>query len=181
MIFWKHNVWWLRLLGIGYVLLVIIFWAGGGSSGFALLRGAALGLLMPLTVLVGMCLNGLMPWRERDPLDVVEFPRLACLHIVHIPCRICAKPLKDQDSVVWFEKKNGWKSEMAHAECVVYIRWPDGRTTRGGVPVPTDEHGGILGVMPQGSLLLTEAEWLAWLKDEGATLTSQPPGRGSAS
>jgi hypothetical protein len=166
MTFWKHNMWWLRLLGIGYVVSVVIFWAGGGGSAIALLRGAALGLLMPLTIAV--CV---MPWRKRtpskrDPMDIVEVPRLALLQVVHIPCRLCHKPLKDAEPVVWFEKKNGWKSELAHAECAVYIRWPDGRTTRGGVEVPTDGRGGILGEVPQGSLLLTETEWLAWVKSE---------------
>ncbi len=173
MTFGKHNIGWPHVLGIGYVVAVILLWnhTNVGLPG----RALHVVLLFPLTLLLCMRADRIVSWwRKRkaepdpkpDPMDIVEVPRLALIHVVHVPCRLCRRPLKDEEPVVWFEKKNGWKSELAHADCAVYIRWPDGRTTRGGMEVPTDGWGGIVGEEPRGSLLLTEAEWLSWLKTE---------------
>lgn len=100
------------------------------------------------------------PWskKKEDPESLVEYPKIAKLQVVKRPCRICGLGLDDGALVVWFEKKNGWHSDLAHAECSVYIREEDGQISRLGPPPVF--HGANL--LAAGRLLLTRSEWEAW-------------------
>jgi hypothetical protein len=102
-------------------------------------------------------------FRRKSREDPVEYPRIAKIKIHPLCCHTCGESLKDGDLAVWSEKKNGWKGEMSHARCVVFIRHTDSSTTRlDGRSIRTDGRGGILEPLPKGSLLLTVSEWEHW-------------------
>jgi hypothetical protein len=95
--------------------------------------------------------------------DQVEYPKIARVEIHPYCCNTCGKPLEHNDLVVWSEKKNGWQSKSSHAECVVFIRHPEGHITHlNGEMVKIHSSGGIVDPLPIGSLLLTEDEWDNW-------------------
>jgi len=101
--------------------------------------------------------------QQKTSEDQVEYPRIARVKMHPICCPTCNKPLNHNDLVVWSEKKSGWQSPSSHADCLVFIRHPDGTTTRlNGEKVSTNSSGGILETLPVGALLLTEAEWDSW-------------------
>lgn len=100
---------------------------------------------------------------KRKKTTEVEYPYIARYRVVSILCPTCGKQLKHNDLTVWHEKESGWRSELHHAECVVFIRYSDlsVRTLNGNL-VRTDGRGGILDPLPKGAVLLTEAEWETW-------------------
>lgn len=103
--------------------------------------------------------------KKQSTDDLVEYPCIARISIVPIRCRTCGEPLKHDDLTIWHEKKSGWRSGFSHAECVVFIRYSDlSVKTLKGDSVKTDGRGGILDPLPNGSVLLTEAEWETWSK-----------------
>jgi hypothetical protein len=105
------------------------------------------------------------PKRSAAPKDLVEIPHLARVELVPIRCGICNEPVKDQDIIVWFEKKSGWRSHTYHAACSVLIRNPDSPIVRrmDGTVVRTDARGGVMEPLPNGMLFVTQHEWDAWL------------------
>ena len=93
--------------------------------------------------------------------DHVEYPKLARVKIHPYCCNTCGKPLEHNDLVVWSEKNNGWQSKSSHAECLVFIRHPEGHITRlNGESL----HGEGNDPLPVGALLVTEEEWENWNK-----------------
>lgn len=100
-------------------------------------------------------------WRRvalEPGLDIVEYPKIARLLVAPITCRLCGGVLGNGDVVLWFERKGGWRSDLAHAACAVFVRKLDGAIVRpGGVPVADAEKK-----MGPGTLLLTEQEWGEW-------------------
>jgi hypothetical protein len=118
------------------------------------------------------------PFKKKASNDSIEYPRIARISVKTIPCHTCGGPIVDNDLVVWSEKKDGCRSELSHAHCVVFIRHPDGSTTNlSGEEVKTNRYGGIFGPVPVGALLLTEAEWSSWSalnRKEAVNLSSQP-------
>ena len=105
----EHS--WLCFGGL-YVSTVVLLWRFG--SGLSLPLAAVLSLGTPLLLLLCWQLVGVKSSQydrptptttDLDPRDEVEFPRLALVHMTPMPCRICAKPLKDQDTVVWSRRR----------------------------------------------------------------------------
>jgi hypothetical protein len=88
-------------------------------------------------------------------LDILEYPRIARFLVVRIRCRFCGGGLHDDDIVVWFER-HGRRSDLAHAECAVFIKEPDGTIVRPSGTVVTRP------VIVAGTLLLTRGEWEGW-------------------
>jgi hypothetical protein len=94
--------------------------------------------------------------------DLFEYPKIARVEVHPYPCKVCGNPLKHNDLVVWSEK-NGWQSKTSHANCLVFIRHPDGSVTHpDGKSVRSTPNGVILDPVPRGSLYLTEEEWDNW-------------------
>lgn len=89
-------------------------------------------------------------------LDVVEYPKIARLKVARIQCRLCGGGLGDGEMVVWFERESGWRSDLAHAECAVFVEQPNGTIARpSGAPAKLQD-------AVAGTLLLTTDEWNAW-------------------
>lgn len=110
----------------------------------------------------GRCWGAILRWLRllkwfapTHPINPVEYPQLARLRVVKVPCRFCGKGLDDGDLVVWFEKTDGWRSTPAHAACSVLVRKLDGTVVRLG-------GGEASGPMTPGLVLLTEEEWERW-------------------
>jgi len=102
-------------------------------------------------------------FKRKKAEDSVEYPCIARVTIIPIRCKTCGGSLNHDDLTIWHEKKNGWKSGLSHAECVVFIRYSDlSVKTLKGEPVKTDGRGGILDPLPKGAVLLTESEWETW-------------------
>lgn len=96
-------------------------------------------------------------------LDAAETPRISVLQVVRLPCRLCGVALRDGDLVVWFERKK-WRSDLAHAECAVFIKNRDGTIARpSGAVVETEPN------IVAGTLLLTEEEWFGWVASARVT------------
>lgn len=96
--------------------------------------------------------------------DQVEYPRIARVKIHPYCCKTCGKPLEHNDLVVWAEKTTGWKSKPSHADCLVFIRQPEGMITRiNGESIKTYRTDGIIDPLPVGCFLLTETEWDNWV------------------
>ena len=90
-------------------------------------------------------------------LDVVEYPKIAVYRTVPIPCRLCGDPIRDGELVVWFERRDGQRSDLAHGECAIFVRKEDGTVVH---PSGTEVELWAAGA---GTLLLTVREWASWV------------------
>lgn len=116
-------------------------------------------VLIPLFAIIMMgseVFRWLRNRKKDDRIEGIEYPKLARLRVQRFQCRLCRKTLEDGDEVIWHERKGGWRSDFAHAQCAVIINNRSGTLTflDGSEASPSDGQ--------PGTLLLTPEEWTKW-------------------
>lgn len=85
--------------------------------------------------------------------DKTMYPKVAIVKIHKQICAMCLMPIEDGDVIVWYEKKSGWKSDIAHARCKVVIKSDIGFFKIDGTKLES---------VPTEAMLLTQDQWDSW-------------------